>query len=394
MRASYVIIVSVLLGSLLGAGISWANFRRSPPLELVAAPSAPRSDGDQGTPKVLVDARVHDFGAVEHESRLVHIFKFTNLGDATLVLTPGRTSCTRCTIAELAKTHVEPGETVDVKVEYHPNQSQPKFRQHATVRTNDPQNPIIELTIVGVVSSRYRVVPQYLVLSKVSAKESKTAEIKIYAFVSDEVGVEKYEFTNPSTAAYFEAATQPIPRDQLSEPNARAGCRVLVTLKPGLPVGPIRQTIRLELKLAGEEARPVAEVPIEGTVDSDISIVGRDWNPDAARLSIGAVPSRQGARRNLYLMLRGPHRHDTTIQAAQIDPAWLKVTLGEPRELKTGANEDAGVTQIPLVVEIPPGTPLVNHLGSDQGRYAKVVLQTTHPEVREITMYVQFVVTQ
>ncbi len=83
---------------------------------------------------------------------------------------------------------------------------------------------------------------------------------------------------------------------------------MLVTLKPGLPLGPIRQTIRLELRMAGVTPNPTVDLPIEGTIDSDISIVGRDWNSDAARLRIGDVQRAKGAKRDLFIVLRGPKR--------------------------------------------------------------------------------------
>ena len=85
----------------------------------------------------------------------------------------------------------------------------------------------------------------------------------------------------------------------------------------------------------------------------------------------------------MFVLLRGDRRHDVTIKTGKVDPSWLKVTLGEPTELKSG---DGGVTQIPLTIEIPPGMPPVNHLGTDQGKYAEVVLETTHPQVTEIRM--------
>jgi hypothetical protein len=67
----------------------------------------------------------------------------------------------------------------------------------------------------------------------------------------------------------------------------------------------------------------------------------------------------------------------------------MKVTVGEPTELRSGA-----VTQIPLTIEIPPGQPPVNHLGYDQGAYAEIVLETTHPEVKKIRIHVKFVIEQ
>jgi Protein of unknown function (DUF1573) len=391
MKAAHVTIVFAALGVVLGAGISWANFGKSPPLFPPKA-TANRSTAPEGEqPRVVVDDRAHDFGLVERDIRIRHAFRFKNVGHSLLKLEAGVTTCTKCTIAELSKPNVEPGETVDVIVEYLTNANQPKFRQIAPILTNDPDQPRVELYISGTVSAKYRLVPEDVVLSRFSANETTTAQIKIYGLLSDEVRLVGHAFIDPETANYFEATSQPIPRDQLTEPGVKSGCRVLLTIKPGLPLGPLRQTIRLELQMGegAEASTSTVEVPIVGTVDSDISIVGQGWDADQNRLSLGSIKSSRGATRKLLLLLRGDHRHDVKITPGPVDPAWLKVTLGEPTELKGGA-----VTQIPLTVEVPPGLPPSNHLGSDQGKYAEVVLETTHPQVKQIRLFLKFVIEQ
>ncbi|PKL37261.1 MAG: hypothetical protein CVV44_16640 [Spirochaetae bacterium HGW-Spirochaetae-1] len=39
-----------------------------------------------GTPKINFDQTSHDFGIVEPESELVHVFGFSNTGEATLIV--------------------------------------------------------------------------------------------------------------------------------------------------------------------------------------------------------------------------------------------------------------------------------------------------------------------
>ncbi len=107
-------------------------------------------------------------------------------------------------------------------MEFSTTNSQPRFRQHATIHTNDPASPTLDLTISGVVTSRFRIVPERLVLSKVSVNETKTATVKIYSYLSDEIAVEKYEFERSGSAPFFQVATDPIPADQLAEPDAPA----------------------------------------------------------------------------------------------------------------------------------------------------------------------------
>ncbi len=221
MKVSAVVTASAVLGVALGAGMNWANFHEVPPL---VAPStvAPPVTVHGSQPKLVVDERFHDFGAVERDTKVRHTFHFTNLGEATLTLKAGGTSCTKCTIAELSKTELAHGETADVTIEYLSNAGQPRIRQWAAVLTNDPAERRVELTIAGIVTSKYRVVPTNLVFSKVSANESKTAEIKIFAFLSESVQVEKFEFSGKETAPYFAVESEPIPPDQLTERAQKA----------------------------------------------------------------------------------------------------------------------------------------------------------------------------
>jgi len=388
MKASRVVVVGGLLGIALGAGVSWARFGTSPPLHPLAPP-APPGGLDQGArAKVQVLDRTFNFGPVERDREVRHVFHFTNVGHSTLTLKAGGTTCTKCTIAELSKTELAPGETADVTVAYSPTHSMPNFRQQAVVLTNDPEQRRVTLLIFGAVTANYDVRPQVLTFSKVSTNETTKAEVKIHAFTSDEVEVVGHELTGAESAPYFEVTSEAIPRDRLDDPLAKSGCRVEVTIKPGLPLGPIRQTIRLELRLAGVAENPTVELPVVGTVDSDISIVGRGWNSDAGTLKFDSVKSAEGATRELLVLVRGDRRHDVTIKPGKLDPPWLKVTLGEPVESKSGA-----VTQVPLKIEIPRGMSPVNRLGSEQGKYGEIVLETTHPDTKQIRMYLQFVIT-
>jgi hypothetical protein len=391
MKASHVVIVSALLGAALGVGVAWGHFGDSPPLLVENNSDSLASTPKSGQPKVLIDAVQHDFGTVERDRVVRHAFQFTNLGSATLHLKRGSTTCSRCTIAELTKSEVAPGETVDVIVQYEASRNKPIFRQIAVILTDDPEQPRVELTINGLVSSRYEIEPAAVIFSKVSATSETVGETTIYGYLCDEIRLVKYSLANEETAANFEASTEPIPKDKLVDPKARCGTRLIVKTKPGLPLGPIRQTIRLTLGMEPSGELIETELPFEGQVEADISVVGPNWNSQYARLSIGSVKNSQGAKRQLLLILRGAHRHDVTIKPAKIDPEWVHVTLGTPTDIRGGATGD-GVTQIPLTIEIPPGVGPSNHLGTSQGEYGHIVLETTDPQVPQIPINLMFVV--
>jgi hypothetical protein len=392
MKVSHVIIASVLVGAVAGAAMSFAEFGNPPPMVFSLSKQDKLAPGQAGRPKLLVDQRAFDFGAVDRDTKASHAFRFTNVGDAPLELKPGSTTCSRCTIAQVSKTTLMPGESSDVTVDYLPSIGKRHFRQRVTVHTNDPQEQTVELHIFGHVTGRYMLAPDDFAFNNISVNETKTVQVKLYAFHANSVRVVKHEFVNSETASHFEAKSEPIPQDQLMEPDARSGCLISLTVKPGLPLGTFDQTIRLEVEMEGVVENPTVDVPVYGKVDSDISIVGATWKKEVVR--IGAVKGAQGATRNLFIVLRGRQRHDVKLTVASTDPSWLRVTIGEPIELKPDGPVDSGVTQVPLTVEIPPGSPPANHLGYDQGKYAQIVLDTTHPQVKQIRIPLQFVVEQ
>ncbi len=385
MKASYVVVMSVLLGLLLGAGITWARFGNPPLSPLPHDIEGSAAQVAAAAPKLWIDQRSHDFGAIERDIEVRHVFHIKNTGQGTLTLREAGTSCSRCTVAEVDRTEVGPGESANVTVAYMPG-DQSDFRQKALIVTNDLNEPRIELGITGRVTTRYEVVPPSLVLSKISATETRRAEVRIFAFFSDSLEVVSHEFAEAETASFFEAKILPISPEQLAERKAKSGCSVELTVKPGLPLGPFRQTIRLQIRLSGTEETPTIRVPIAGIIDSDISLVGSGWNADAGRLAIGDVKISEGTTRRLLLLVRGAGRHEVTIKPVSREPDWVKVTVGEPSELSSGA-----VTQIPLTIEIPPDAPPANHLGTEQGKYGEVILETTHADIKQIRMYLQFV---
>jgi len=84
-------------------------------------------------------------------------------------------------------------------------------------------------------------------------------------------------------------------------------------------------------------------------------------------------------------MIRGAHRKEIELRAPQVQPALLKVTLGEPQEL-------SNVVAVPLSIEVPPGSPAVNHLGNDQGIAGEITIPTNQPELGDVRLKVTFAV--
>jgi hypothetical protein len=127
-------------------------------------------------------------------------------------------------------------------------------------------------------------------------------------------------------------------------------------------------------------------VPIYGTVKGDISIYGKGWNEASGMLRMEPTSSAAGTSSRLNVALRGPHAKTTTVSIARIEPPELKATLGKPQPVGDK------MVQVPLTVEIPPGTRPMVRAGEDQGGEGEIILATTHPETHEVRLRVTFTV--
>ncbi len=132
----------------------------------------------------------------------------------------------------------------------------------------------------------------------------------------------------------------------------------------------------------------MVEVPIEGKVISDLQVIGRDnWNGDRNVLNFGPVSSQEGAKAELFLHARGPHRHELKPKVRKVMPDWLKVTIGQATELAGGE-----LVRVPITVEIPRGSPAGLHLGGLQGELGDVLIETGEPDAKLVRLRVRFAV--
>lgn len=92
-----------------------------------------------------------DYGTIEQGSDPYRFFKFTNTGNAPLVITNAKGSC-GCTVPTYPKEPVPPGESGEIKVRYDTNRVGP-FTKRVTLTTNVGDEPIV-LTIKGKVEKK------------------------------------------------------------------------------------------------------------------------------------------------------------------------------------------------------------------------------------------------
>jgi len=384
-----IVILVTVLGMLTGTGTAMFQLARVP------------WDGDPGgkgdhpglpnlgkpadpVPKVIVEDVQHDFGVMDQGTEGSRDFVFKNTGDAPLELTPGPTSC-RCTGLKIDRNSIPPDESGKVTVLWATKEKIGHASETAEVFTNDPRRPRVTLTVAGYVTRAIQVVPESLDLGRISAGESATDAVALYCYLDEPFEILGHSLYDRETAENFEITFGPLPADDLGkQPKAHGGCLARVTVKPGLPLGPIRQTIYARTNL---ESAPMVEIPIVGKIDSDIAVYGPGWDNENRVLRIGRVSSDEGAQRRLTLVVRGPLHKEVGFECASISPETLSVRLGETTQL--GA---ATVSQTPLIIEIPKGSRRVNHLISEESKPGRILIKTTHPKVPELLILVSYAV--
>jgi hypothetical protein len=413
MKTFFAILLVVLLGIALGIGTATLRIRLTPwnskPGEGSDARGGTAKPGGP-TPKAVVKDAAFDFGTLDIESSGSHDFVVANKGAAPLELTPGETSC-RCAASKLERPRVPPGGSTKITITWKPDEKPGPYQQTAAIVTNDPQQPRIVLTVSGKITAKAWLSPPEVVFSRLTSKEAAKTEAVLLCYLdapehfkqpegeksaqADKkvsqpparvVQVVGHRWDDPKTAAFFEVAVQPMTLEEVkkADPEAKSGRRIVISVKPGLPQGPIRQKLWLQTNMI---VSPTLSLPIQGTVTGDIAIVGQGWNADTGILTLGAVSSAQGAQRRLLLVVRGPHRKQVAFKLAKVAPSAVKASFGPSSELNDGV-----VVQTPLVINIPQGSPRVSCLGPEPSKMGEIIVETTHPQVSKLRLLLCFAV--
>lgn len=334
----------------------------------------------------VVNGEEYKFGAMEKNETESHAFVFRNEGKTPLTLQTIRTTC-KCTISNLDKETVAPGEEVEVVLEWKPISYSRSFSQTASIKTNDPLHEIIDLRVTGRVIQPAWSVPETVVFTSILSSEG--AETDFFIFGRDEgLSVEDWKMKESELSEFVDVSYEPIASDSpmLEEQTAGSGVKVHVKVKPGLPLKPLMATLQLDTNLPGDEPM---DVELRGAVKGVVTInadQGAPWNPSTSTLSLGLVPQGANRRATLRLIIRGEENHDMEMRIAEngvIPAGSLKAELGEPR--KRGK-----YMMVPLIVDVPDDAEPVSLLGTHPSQLGSIEIETTHETDKKIVIYVKF----
>ena len=376
--------VAAFLGAAVGGGIATLEAASRPWRAGDIVATSPRPVGPAA--QVEVPETQFAFGTVGVGAKGFHEVVIRNIGSAPLELTKGATSCT-CTVSDFEESEggskdakiVRPGESTKLKVQWRGKGDGGPFRQQASVLTNDPAQPQIAFVVEGTVVPTYKATPNAITLPKLSTSASEKATITFLTFGTEPPSIDSLSLTEENTAGFYALDSAPLgPEELAAETGATGGFRVTVDIRPGLPIGPLRQAIKVVFRSPDEI---VAEIPVEGSVSGDLVLAGSAWDSSREALLLGTVSSRSGSQTNLFLTAKGQHRAEVRPVVREVTPDALRVVVGEGKPVGSG-----NVIRIPLSISIPPGSPPSNHNCSTQAPAGKIVLDTGHPDSPTLTI--------
>lgn len=137
----------ILLSALLLAGMAFGLQAIEPQKTSVTLTT--QQDGEKAA-EIKFDTLTHDFGTfAEKDGAVQCTFKFTNVGNAPLIIHQAIASC-GCTVPSYPKDPIKPGERGAIEVTYNgAGKYAGPFKKLITVRTNAKETGVVRLTIEG-----------------------------------------------------------------------------------------------------------------------------------------------------------------------------------------------------------------------------------------------------
>jgi hypothetical protein len=378
------ILIAALAGLALGVAVACVEVR---PWAIVATRAVsksvePPTVDDKDGPRAEMTETIFNFGHMERGTTMSHAFTIRNLGNRPLRVGVSGTTC-KCTLGGLERNEVPPQEETEVTLEWTATTDSGPFRHGATLTTSDPKNSRIELTIEGEVVESSSIYPPDLNLGSIRVGKTGEAYVYVSSMLQQDVEVLDYKISDEKLADLIDVKITPVDPSKLPQAGGASGVKVTATYLGGTTIGPFGGWLELTTNLKATEK---LNVMVSGSVVGDIAIFGPGWIPQLGLLRMGSIQSNQGKRVRLVLAVRGDTAQTTELQVVETDPTELKATLDERIVISDQ------VVHVPLIVELPQGTPPMVRAGEPASTDAKIVLKSNNPKAPEILLRVQFTV--
>jgi hypothetical protein len=393
MRTFALALVCLALGIGMGVGSSSLKFAGEvlPTKAFLAYLQQQRDPAARQPGPRLVDVgtETHDFGSMYLWAKGKHTFTVRNEGTEVLRLVMGKPTCS-CTAMGTAGEKLEEGDSLELKpgdergltLDWEIKSSMEQFSQSAPFTTNDPNRPSLVLGIVGRVEDSIRRSRDTVIFREVPSSVSVTEDVLLETSQTDALKITEHRWLKPETAGFFDVRF--VPAAVQDGAKRSSAVNVYITLKSGLPLGSFDQTLVVTTNMAPDV--PPIQIPVQGTVAGDISFLGTGITASTQTFRMGDIPHGAGTKRTFHVLIKGPHRSEAKLSLAKSEPSNLRVQVGQP----DSSNERVRI--YPITVEVPADAPPINMMGEVEGHFGRIVLDTTHPTIKQLEVRVLYLI--
>lgn len=234
------------------------------------ADASPVVEARGKAPRVRVVEDVIDLGVVHVGERAEASFALANDGDGDLVIEEVKTGC-RCTLVDFDRS-IAPGQVGHVLATLETDELDGPVTKGVQVKTNDPRESQITLTLKALVVGSVELLPQPVIFMRIRAGEPPVgrALIRRRADADGTLTVEGVTTSSETFVARAHRLDRPRPRGG-GLPDGRVGDWVLeVRFRDDRPVfGPLRDTVHFRTGLARQ---PVATVTVKSELDPPVHL--------------------------------------------------------------------------------------------------------------------------
>lgn len=224
-------------------------------------------------PKISCEKPVFDFGSRDASEVVNHTFELKNTGSTYLLITAVRPAC-GCTIAQLDKSVIQPGETSKLGAQLSLAGRGGEIQKPILIESNDPANPALQLSIKGKVATEFAIVPSILTLRQSAPDQPPSGTVQLTS-VGRPFGINRIESSDPS----IRVRADPMPGgrsqqisaslEKLPESDPQSFQLTIRTDNPRAPTIDIPAVVVLEKNILANPGKifiPSGEVSLRKTV--------------------------------------------------------------------------------------------------------------------------------
>lgn len=337
----------------------------------------------------LPNGSIHDFGSMAQGEQGEHTFVIKNVGNAPLTLKKGASTC-KCTLANLEKGSLAPGEETTVKLEWTVQTAEPQFSQNAEIRTNDATIGAISLQIRGKVYREVEFVPDSITFGEIAADDAFEFAGEMYSYLDDTITIQKVSFGSKRLNALSEIQWEALPRENydLVHEQAKQAFRFVAKVKPGLDQGSVSTPLKVQFSKASEpnsqdpENWYVTTVSCAGSVVGELTVLKtslvKTSSNDVNYLNIGDVGPGDDLEYPFLLKFKGSQAAKTNLSIGACTP---KDSVSATIEELGKPNPNSTSRTFRVKVKLTPGQSVVDLRINATDNVGWVTIESDNPKV-------------